>query len=197
MPALAEAQKYWELTQSPYGFTPSRLAKVVGKDTLHVAESLSFMTWPVETRESLARTALSHEHLCQLKRLAHLPDVIPLADEAEKAHWSVEELKDRVNIHLGLRDKTQADAERKLVASLLLDPLARELHQGDFDPVSPLWPRLLSDAALQHLAAWTVQYRGNLKWVLEVKAGTADPAASRLKLAEWFRKMADALEGHR
>jgi len=197
LPPLAEAQKYWELTQRPYGFTPSRLAKVAGKDVLHVTESLSFMTWPAQTREILARTTLSHGHLYQLKRLANLAEVIPLAAEAEKAHWTVDALKDRVSNLLGLHDKTQAEAERKLVTSLLLDPLARELRQGDFDPISTLWPRLLSDASLQHVAAWTVQYRGNLKWGLEVKAATADPAASRLKLAEWFRKMADALEGNR
>lgn len=192
---FVEAKSYQELTRAPYFFSTTRLAKVLGKETEHVAEILSLMQWNADLQRRLEELKLTSPFLLRLRRLPEETDVLAVAEAAALNSWTLSELDHAINTRLGLLEQVQVQESRKEVAHLFLDSSPRSGQPSTLDPLLPVWFRLNQNPALQRPAQWSVHYRGGLKWHFEVKAGTADEAASGLRLAEWFRKMADALEG--
>jgi hypothetical protein len=194
---LEAARGYERLTQAPYELNPSQIARALGQEPRVIQQALALLTLPEELQKMLDERRLSLAQMEALQRLRRHDDMAQLARQASLQKWDAETTERHVDLFLGEIEKTeQAKAQSHLAKLLGAGEFeASAEHANDVDPLMPLWAKLRGHPISQTVGDWHVQYHGALRWSFDIKPKTSDAAASRVKLAEWFRRMAEHLEG--
>jgi hypothetical protein len=193
LPPLEAARGYQRLTQPPYGLSPAQIARALAQEPRVVQQALSLLTLPEELQKMLEARQLSVAQLEFLQRLRRHDDMTQLARQASIQKWDAVTTERHVDLFLGEIEKTEQAKTQSHLAKLLGD--GASAHAEDIDPLTPLWARLREHPVFQTVGDWHVQYRGALRWSFDIKPKTTDAAASRVRLAEWFRRMAELFEG--
>ncbi|MFO7265365.1 MAG: ParB/RepB/Spo0J family partition protein [Limnochordales bacterium] len=110
--AIEEAQGYRTLLEQ-FHWTQTELARRMGKSQSTIANKLRLLKLPPSVQERILRRTLTERHARALLRIEDPSVQEKLAEQAEKAGWTVEETERRVEEYLGGKGKAAGKGVRK------------------------------------------------------------------------------------
>jgi ParB family chromosome partitioning protein len=175
---IEEAEGYKELNRlDPKYWTQNKIAQNCGKTQGHVSEFLRFLTLPEVVKGYIRRRILTAGHAAELIRIKKPNAQKKLAHRILKGKWSVMQTREAVDRKLGKKPFPASDSR----PSKTQDPFAAQWPEGAWEVA--YGPRKLDGLS-------ETQEPVNC-WSFVVPH---TPEFSQEELAQWFRKMADALE---
>jgi ParB family transcriptional regulator, chromosome partitioning protein len=175
---IEEARGYKQLVEPPYNLTQDAIAQRVGKSQTTIARSLALLDLPQEIQDLMPRGIITETHTRSLRKIPDRPRQIRLAQQADRAGWTVKETERRVNETL-----------REIGAPL--KSREGQKRSDAKDPLAGVWEPLVKTAAGGVRIA-RVNYDGSGTWKLHIETDkVGDP---REALARFFVQLGQSLD---